>query len=178
MTDPNEGIPSQHEHDEGDPGRVRDVEHRPEPSTAAGSGRDGEGQRGPQAFDGRAVPPGADPLPGLESYESVVAQYASYSGPLLPDTIRGYEQLVPGSAEQIIQAQLVEPERRLSTLADAEISTAKVGQGWAIFLALTCIVASIVFFALGNPIAGGALLGLPLVGLIGSFLPKWHRKDD
>ena len=57
----------------------------------------------------------------------------------------------------------------------AEIATARTGQGWAIFLAQICIVAAIVFFSLGNNIAGGALHGLPLAGLIGSFLPKWNR---
>lgn len=50
--------------------------------------------------------------------------------------------------------------------------------GFAAYLSVypICIVASIVFFAIGREIAGAALLGLPLVGLIGSFLPKWTRR--
>lgn len=61
---------------------------------------------------------------------------------------------------------------------NAQISTSKNGQGWAIFLAIICVAASIVFFFKGNTIAGGAFLGMPLVLLIGSFLPWSRRKDD
>ena len=55
-------------------------------------------------------------------------------------------------------------------LAQGEIEAEKQGISFAFFLALTCIVGSIVFFALGNPIAGGILLSLPITTLIGSFI--------
>lgn len=82
---------------------------------------------------------------------------------------------MPGLAERIVritESQTVDVSAREDKLVDAEIDTAKKGQGWAIFLATICIIASIVFFAVGNPIAGGAFLGMPLVMLIGSFIPK------
>lgn len=92
------------------------------------------------------------------------------------DQIRGYEELVKGSAEKIIDATFLAPSRRQSDIVNAQISSSRVGQGWAIGLALICVIAAIVFFARGNTIAGCALLGMPLLLLIGSFLP-WRRQD-
>lgn len=86
---------------------------------------------------------------------------------------------MPGLAERIVritESQTVDASVREDKLVDAEISTGKTGQGWAIFLSMVCIIAAIVFFALGNNIAGGAFLGMPLVMLIGSFIPKRQDK--
>lgn len=94
------------------------------------------------------------------------------------DQIREYDELVPGSAEKIIDATFIAPSRRQDDLVNAQIGTSKTGQGWAIFLAIICVAASIMFFLRGNAIAGGAFLGMPLLLLIGSFLPWSHRKDD
>lgn len=90
-----------------------------------------------------------------------------------------FEGFMPGLAERIVritESQTVDVSAREDRLVDAEIATGKAGQGWAIFLSVICILAAIVFFAMGNNIAGGALLGMPLVMLIGSFIPKRQTK--
>lgn len=44
--------------------------------------------------------------------------------------------------------------------------------GWAGFLASVCLVAAIVFIAKGNNTGGGIMFGMPVLLLIGSFLPS------
>lgn len=173
-------VPSEHAHPEQpDPElheRVRDTPSRSEPEASLVQG---EGSSGGSTAPDRAS---QEPLVGLEgAVEQQLAHWlevtagTSYSGPMLAGQIAEYDHLVPGSAEKIIHAQFIAPSQRQSDLVQAEVDTSKRGQGWAIALALICVVASIVFFAVGNPIAGGAFLGLPLVVLIGSFLP-WSKK--
>lgn len=55
---------------------------------------------------------------------------------------------------------------------EAGTHDARLGVWIAIFLAVACVVASIVFFATGNAVAGTALISLPVVLLIRSFLKK------
>lgn len=170
-----EDIGSSHEQLGSDQQRVQDVEHRPEPAPARTENADGGGR---SSSEGRAE---QDALPGLppgatsEFIQSLTVA-ASYSGPVLPEHLEQYERVVPGCAADIVQAQLISPQRRLDRLADGEIRTAKTGQAWAIFLAIVCITAAIVFFANANNTAGMAFIGLPLVGLIGSFLPNRKRE--
>lgn len=120
-----------------------------------------------------------DALPGLPpgvTQEWLNATFsASYSGPLpLPDHLEQYDRLVPGTAASIIDTVYRAPERRQQQALDSVTETSKRGQGWAIALAVICVVASIVFFALGNNVAGSVLLGAPLIAMLGMFLP--HRK--
>lgn len=60
-------------------------------------------------------------------------------------------------------------------LADAEIENAQTGRNQAFALTLIALIAAIAFFAIGNPIAGGVLLSMPVVMLIKSFI---SRGDD
>ena len=156
----------EHEHDAGGSERVPEPQHVPEPTTsrhpdAIGAGADDQ--------NGPAQPP----IPGIPGpgafFDQIVAQ--SYSGPIPPEVLLMYEDVVPGSAQRVLEATLLEPENRISRLADAEIETARRGQGWAIFLALACIVIATVFFARGSNVAGAAFMSYPLVMLIGTFIP-------
>lgn len=89
--------------------------------------------------------------------------------------VRQFEELSPGAAEKIIDAQLIAPQRRLDKLADAEIRTASTAQGWGIFFAIGLIVFSIIFFWRGNSIAGGALIGPVILGVLSLILPESRK---
>lgn len=90
--------------------------------------------------------------------------------------VRQFEELAPGAAEKIIDAQLIAPQRRLDKLADAEIKSTSTAQGWGIFFALGLIAFSIIFFWRGNVIAGGALIGPVILGVLSLIVP-WNRRD-
>lgn len=118
-----------HEHDdlpEQQPGKEsgpgsRIPDHQPSAAVEgapAGAGATGEHQD-----------PAAQPvIPGLEGVggydQALILQSASYSGPLLPEMVRQFDELNPGAGEKIIDAQLIAPQRRLDKLADAEIKAA------------------------------------------------------
>lgn len=59
----------------------------------------------------------------------------------------------------------------MTKAVDAEVSFAGNGQTMAFVIALVGLIAGIVFFARGNNVAGGFLVGMPIVLLVRSFLP-------
>ncbi|MDR2986391.1 MAG: hypothetical protein LBV34_16270 [Nocardiopsaceae bacterium] len=63
-------------------------------------------------------------------------------------------------------------------LATAEIEMARKGQSIAFGLTLVAFVASIVFFALCNSVAGAAFLSVPVVMLIRSFIHRSGSSDS
>ncbi len=106
----------------------------------------------------------------------------SWFGPLPhPSVLREYEAIVPGSAERIIRMAEADTTQKADTdrlLAEGEVDAEKQGIALAFVLALACIIASIVFFALGNEIAGAVLVGLPLMTVIGSFITGRSRSGS
>lgn len=95
-----------------------------------------------------------------------------------PATQREFKELVPDAPERflrIVESQTVDVSRRDDRIVDAEIEASKNGLTAAITIAVICVLAAIVFFAFGKPIAGGALLGFPVVLLVRSFIGG--RKD-
>lgn len=96
---------------------------------------------------------------------------------MLAAQIKEYDDFWPGKGELIVDAQFLAPSRRQDKLVEAEIVTNTRGQGWAIFLAVACVVLAAVFFFQGNNYAGSAFLGIFLVTLVGSFLP-WSRRKE
>ena len=58
------------------------------------------------------------------------------------------------------------------SLAKAEIETAKTGQALAFVLTLFALIAAVVFFVRHDNIAGLALLSMPVVMLIRSFIRR------
>jgi uncharacterized membrane protein len=88
--------------------------------------------------------------------------------------------VLPGAAERIVQMAENAASVRNDALRDttnAEIHYAKSGQSLAFVLTAIAIVAAVVFFALGNNVAGCAFLGLPVVMLVRSFLGKFGDSD-
>jgi uncharacterized membrane protein len=86
-----------------------------------------------------------------------------------PSVLAEYDQVIPGSAERILQAYesvTTKASERDDRITDAVVWVRKVGAGWAFFFLLALFTTSVVFFALGNFVAGGAFIGAPvLVGL-------------
>jgi hypothetical protein len=69
-----------------------------------------------------------------------------------------YQQLVSDAPERIFrmaEAKTVDVSKRLDRLVEAEIDQAKSDRSIATVFLLIFTAASIVFFAVGNPIAGG-----------------------
>jgi uncharacterized membrane protein len=81
-----------------------------------------------------------------------------------PQAFAQYDQVLPGTSERILQMaekdldSKIEQDRKVT---DAAIEQSKTGQSIASVLALTALVAAIVFFGMGNDVAGGILLGCP-----------------
>ena len=92
-----------------------------------------------------------------------------------------YEQVVHGSADRIIrvhESQTVQVANREDRIVDAQIDRDRDGQGWAGFLSLLCVAAGIVFGFTGRISAMAIVLGLPVVMLVGSFIPRSGRQHD
>lgn len=95
-----------------------------------------------------------------------------------PAILAQYEQIQQGFAERIMCMAETATTGDIKTrdkLAHAEIERAKAGQALAFALALIVLGSAIGFFAVGNNIAGGILLGVHVVMLIQSFLPPRRR---
>lgn len=120
------------------------------------------------------------PFPGAAySY----SEMELYQGPMLPAAeLERLEQLRPGITgewlEMVKDGTTAEIARRnreseaAERASDGEVKRADTGQSIALFLALICLGASIVFFALGNAVAGGLLLSFPVLQLVQSFIPR------
>ena len=109
-------------------------------------------------------------------------QTVSWSAPLPdPHTLQQYNEVVPGAADRIIRMAESDTSERASVeaqLAQGEVEAAKLGISMAFLLAVICVVAAIVFFALGKTIAGSVMLGLPAVTMIGTFITRGQKSDS
>jgi uncharacterized membrane protein len=122
------------------------------------------------------------PWSELEELQLKLEREEHWSGPLpSPATLYQYEMVKPGLAERIVaMAETVTTgEIKIrEKVATAEIETARTGQALAFLLTLIAIGAAIYFFAVGNDVAGGVLLGVPVVMLIRSFLTGLQSGDN
>ncbi len=86
-----------------------------------------------------------------------------------------FQALVPDAPERffrMVEAQTVEPSKRMDKLVDAEIEEARMGRISAVTLMVLFFCAAVVFFSVGNNIAGGLLLSVPVLGFLQSLLPS------
>jgi uncharacterized membrane protein len=106
--------------------------------------------------------------------EAAVKVLRQWSGPMPdPATLQGYEEVLPGAAERILQMAEVAAKGHHEInlkMAEAEISSARVGRNLAFFLALVALIAAIGFFAVGKVLAGGLLLSTPVVLMIQAMI--------
>lgn len=137
---------------------------------------DGSGDEG-----GGSVSP--NPLVGSQEIRAAVREeiQAYWSAPLPPpETLSQYNDIVPGMAERILAMTERSVTGKLDIedkLANAEVETAKMGLSLAFALTLLAFVASVVFFALGNNVAGGSFLSFPVVMLLRSFIVRSGKSD-
>lgn len=97
-----------------------------------------------------------------------------------PSVLAEYDQVIPGSAERILQAfesVTTKASQRDDRISDGILWVRKTGAGWAYFFLLTLVSASIVFFALGNPVAGGAFISAPVLLGLTTVIVSAFKKD-
>jgi uncharacterized membrane protein len=97
-----------------------------------------------------------------------------------PSTLRHYEQIVPGAADRILkmaEANTTERAEVDRNLANAEIVSARTGLWFAFFLSVGALISAVVFFAVGNNVAGGLLLSPPVVMLIKSMIERGSSSE-
>lgn len=90
------------------------------------------------------------------------------------DDMAKFKELVPDAPERffkMVEAQTVDPSKRMDKLVEAEIDEARKGRVSAVTLMVLFFGAAVVFFALGNNVAGGLLLSVPVLGFLQSLLP-------
>lgn len=96
-----------------------------------------------------------------------------------PGTLAEYESIVPGMAERLLrvyESQTVQVADREDAIVKHHAQIDRNGQAWAGMIALICILAAIPMLALGNIAGGSIMLGMPIVVMVGSFLPKRSAK--
>lgn len=154
---------------------------------------DGTGRYGPYRLQ-KARRPGSDGSPrtgsgskrrprryggSRESDATSLATIEQKPGHLPPATeLQADEYVSAGAAQKIIDvfAETVTAQvRAQQTLVEGEIEGSKQGVFLAFVLTLIAVIAPIVFFAVGNNIAGGALLGIPVVMLARAFITRSYH---
>lgn len=101
-------------------------------------------------------------------------QLEQFSGPVPhPTILAGYEKVVPGSAERIINdAMNNSAHQRLmekNALSAARWET-HIGQGSAVVVIILAFVTSVVFVYFGHPIEGTILGGATLASIVATLI--------
>ena len=106
----------------------------------------------------------------MERHETLI----THSGPLPdPDTMRHYNDIVPGAAARIVD--MAEREMAERHRKDADERTAKIrqfsrGQWFAFIVSITALGTCCYCAAIGQPWVAGVIGGLDLVALAGVFI--------
>jgi uncharacterized membrane protein len=88
-----------------------------------------------------------------------------------PSEFAGYESVLPGASRRILrmaEESNAAQNEALTRTVDAEVRFAKRNQYIALLLILLGFAASIVFFALGDPLAGVIYVCIPIAVLLRS----------
>lgn len=119
-----------------------------------------------------------DVLASLDERESAqviasIERHQSFNGPLPhPATLQGYEDVLKGSAERIVQMAEKEQAARLANERDAvqgEIKANARGQWMGFIIAILFFVGAVVLGLCGQPWLGGILGGSTLVSIVVVF---------
>lgn len=92
-----------------------------------------------------------------------------------PSTLAAYRELIPDAPERILRMAEATTSKAADTdalLAKADAELSNQGLNLAFMITLIALIASIVFFALGNEVAGVAMVSLPVVMLVRSFITR------
>ncbi len=120
--------------------------------------------------------------PGNEPSVQQLSFGAAWQAPLPPpNAFAEYDRILPGASERILRMAEKDLDGKLEQdrkVTDAIIGQSKTGLWLAGGLAGGSLAASIGFLAVGDDIAGGILLGMPIVLLVRSFLQRSSRGDS
>lgn len=122
----------------------------------------------------------------VEAVKEVVikAMKEEFSGPIPhPDTIRKYEEILPGAADRIIsmaERQALHRQEMERKMITAESRDGLLGVVFAFMLGIGCIIAAVIMVCLVPKSAGviaGALLGVTGIGSITSNFIRSARSN-
>lgn len=103
----------------------------------------------------------------------------AFSGPMPPQMLAAYEEILEGSADRILR-QVEENgkhRRRLeSAVVGADLRLESRGQWFAFLLALTALAGGIGLIAFGKPIAGASIAIIAVGPLAGMFV--WTKRKE
>lgn len=107
-------------------------------------------------------------------------KHVTHSGPIPdPETLRRYNEVLPGTAEKIIDAFERQNKHRISIEEKAVnhgIYIEKVGQFFAFLITITALCGSLGLIFIGKSIEGIAGVIVAIAGLVASFIYK-NKKD-
>ena len=110
----------------------------------------------------------------------ITAQQTSFSGPIPhPETLKGYNEIVPGAAERIL-AMAEDDAKHLREMEAAALNTARaearLGQWLGFGIGIAALGTSLAALFLGSPWVAGILGGATVVGLVSVFVVGRVRK--
>ncbi len=112
---------------------------------------------------------------------SLVAYKASYSGPLPhPETLKKFEEIVPGSANRIItQFEEQSQHRRMleTKVIHNDIFLSKMGLLAGFIIGLLAVSGGVYTALLGHEMAGGFIGSAGLIGLVSVFVYGTRMKQ-
>ncbi len=110
----------------------------------------------------------------LVSSETSLKESISWSGPIPPPSaLQGYENIIPGSANRILEMAEKQTEHRIELekiVIQGDTTRSYVGLIAGFILSAMVIVGGIYLISTGHDWAGGVLVGLDLVGLASVFV--------
>lgn len=125
-----------------------------------------------QALDGEL-------LDQKQKSETAVVKFSAYSGPLPPPTVlAGYDQVVPGAAERILQMAERNQSHQIameSGALEASKRDVRTGQIFALIVTLTALALAGFVASRGSPWVGG-LIGVSAVGTLALAFLKGNSK--
>lgn len=115
--------------------------------------------------------------------EAKQIQIQSFKVPLpAPEMLAQYDQIVPGSAEKIIQLWEEQVHHRMNLeqkAISADISQSRLGSILGFVIAMTAIVCGTILAYLGRPTEGIAAIITALGGIIGAYVwGSYQRRKE
>lgn len=119
--------------------------------------------------------------PAEAAVYQLYAEVERYTGSIPhPRIVRGYEEMLPGSADRILAMAERQQAHRLkieSAVIQSDIRTQYLGLGVAFIVALTLVIGSMLLLAIGRDVAGLGAFLLSAATFIGVFYVNRQRRS-
>lgn len=106
----------------------------------------------------------------------------SFSGPMPhPDILKGYEDILPGSAERILQMAENEQKHRHKQedrICKGSVEQVKRGQWIALFVVILLTAVATAITLLGQPTVGGIIFGSTIAAVAAIFIISKNRDKN